>query len=66
MILTTKIIVDLLASTPVEPLVFVFFFLAIIFYLIDTFYEQRKVVDKYNLNESEKATLAAKNFNKND
>lgn len=66
MILTAKIIVDLLGSTPIEPLVFIFFFLAILFYMIDTFYEQKRVVDKYSLNESEKAALAAKDFNKID
>lgn len=59
LILSANLIVDLLANNNVELIFWILYLLAAVFYAIDTFWAQKQVVKKYNLNNSDKAVVAA-------
>lgn len=61
-ILTIKVIVDLLIGNFIEPLLWFFFILAILCYGIDLFYFQKKAVIKYGLDTSAKVVVVAERF----
>ncbi|MHA1969133.1 MAG: hypothetical protein ACW964_15210 [Candidatus Hodarchaeales archaeon] len=60
LILFANMIVDIIAGNIIEPFVWLFFILAISFYFLDTFYQQKRVrIDK------QKAVVAAEQYYKN-
>ncbi|MHA2334884.1 MAG: hypothetical protein ACXAEU_22845 [Candidatus Hodarchaeales archaeon] len=66
LILTAKMIIDIIAGNAIGPLVLVFYIIAALFYAVDTFWAQKQVVDKYELDKSDKAIVAAQKFQKKE
>ncbi len=58
-ILCAKMIVDIIAGNIIEPLVWIFFILAVLFYFIDIFYQQKRVIV-----DRKKAVVAAEQYYK--
>ncbi|MHA1169224.1 MAG: hypothetical protein ACTSP4_11300 [Candidatus Hodarchaeales archaeon] len=65
LILSAKMITDLIGANPINPLSLLCFFIAIGFYILDTFWAQKKVVNEYELDKSSKAAEAAEVYRKN-
>lgn len=61
-IITAKMIVDVLASNPIPIFVSIFYILAALSYILDLYWTQTKVRKQYNLDQSEKALEASKAF----